>query len=625
MTKKYCSVCGKYDKLREGLCREHFKQKSEFGFTVTDAQNIEPNEIILHNDYAELNIYDVDTEYLKATIKIDIDDIDIINQYTWSKGVESILSKDINGNTIMLKQVILDNFEDNIRCVNDKYDYRKSNLEIIKKPKKKKKSIVVSKKNKNKIIVEFVGKTDTQVTGSAILISIPLKSGDYKKILVEFGGNQTNKDLYTEYVLNKEIIESVPCDELEYAFILHAHGDHIFNAPALIPNGFKGKVITTRENAELIQPMLLDAAFIMNKNVRSINSKKHNIEPLYTESDVYLLMNRVEQYSKKEIHKLTNEISFQFVNSGHILGSVQLILYITTPTGQKKKIHITSDLGSSFNKQPFVAEKDIVTSSNVSIFEATYNDLDRGFSSKKEVEKERTQFKKFIKNELKNKRSVLIGVFAQSRQQSVMEFLYRNFKDDKDFNYPIYIDGVLGHSINNVYLSILEGEDKEYWREIMAWKNFHYIHNFEKSQEVALNKDEVKVVVSSGGMFSNGRIINHLKAMIENKNNTVVICGYQAEGCVGHELQRKDNKTVKIEGIEYKKRCKVHQLNTWSSHIMAKENISLMSQLNTPQILIHHSDDNKYKFRDIVESELRKRNNTAKVICVSEDNNIFYI
>jgi metallo-beta-lactamase family protein len=303
-----------------------------------------------------------------------------------------------------------------------------------------------------------------------------------------------------------------------------------------------------------------------------------------------------------------------------------LILYIKTPTGQVKKLHFTSDLGSDYNKQPFVESKDVVTSSNFSLFEATYNDINRGFKSKKECDKEREEFKHFIKQELKNKRNILIGVFAQARQQTMMTYLYETFKDDETFNYPIYIDGVLGTNLNNVYLSILKGEEKDYWNKVMSWKNFRYVNSYEKSMEVACNKDETKIVMSSSGMFSNGRIINHVKAMIEDRNSTFVLCGYQGEGTVGHELQRKDNTEVKIEGLTYKKKCKIYQMSTWSSHIMALENIKYMAQINTPLIVINHTDEeNKYTFRDIIEEELRKRNNSAKIVACNNENNIFFI
>lgn len=623
---KYCKQCGTKIDNKHDLCDKHYSQLKCYGFFLDDSQQHTKNEIIEYGDYAELHIYDELLDEVKIAIKIDMEQVRRVKKIEWEYKRGLIIGKNLEGKTIALENLIVDVYNKKVEQIGDTLDFRKGNLRIVEVKEKKRKQPIVSKKNKNKIIVEFVAKSKEQVTGSSILISYPLKDGTYKKVLVELGANQTNKDLYTEYILNKEIVESIPHNELDYVFICHSHVDHIGNLPSLIPNGFKGRIISNYENSKLLEPILVDAAYIHNKNVKAINSKKHNIEPLYTESDVYLTMNRIDDYEMNKIHKLTKELSFQFVSAGHILGSCQLILYIKSPSGQIKKIHITSDLGSDYNKQPFVIPKDIVTSSSVSIFEATYNQLDRGFNSKKEVEMERNKFKEFIKSELKNRRSILIGVFAQARQQSMMEFLYGTFKDDETFNYNIYIDGVLGLSLNNIYQSILEGEDKEYWKEILSWKNFCFISGYEKTMEVALNKDETRIILSSSGMFSNGRVVNYVKTMIENPRCSMVLCGYQSEGTVGSQIQRSDNKTVKIDGLEYKKRANIYQMSTWSSHIMPMENIKYMSQINTPLIILHHSDsENKYSFRDTIEKELRSRNNSAKVVCADNSNNIFYI
>lgn len=535
-----------------------------YGEFLDDSQRCETdvNEIVIYDDYAEIVLYDLLFEPLEYGVIIDKEDVEKVKLHCWSKKNGCIVANQF-GRHVLLPNIILET-DEKIEYINGDYlDCRKENLKIVeKKNKKSRNNYSVSKRNKNKVIVEIIGANRHQVTGSATLISIPLKEGGYKRILIELGGNQTNQDLYTEYLRNKEIVESVPHNEIDYVFALHAHYDHIGNLPSLIPNGFNGKLITNKENREIMTPMLVDGAFIMNKNVQALN-KKHNITHLYKEEDVYLLMSRCETYSMNEIHALDDLVSFQFVSAGHILGSCQLILYLKTPTGQIKKLHFTSDLGSDYNKQPFVKPKDIVNSSNFSLFEATYNELDRGFKSKKECEREREEFKKFLKNELKNKRNILIGVFAQARQQTMMEFLYRSFKDDKDFNYPIYVDGVLGLTLNNCYLSVLEGEDREYWKEVMSWENFKYISSYEKSMNVACNKSEISIKISSSGMFSNGRIMNHVKTMIEDSNCTFVLCGYQGEGTVGRELQRTDNTEVKIEGMMFKKKCKIYQMNTW--------------------------------------------------------------
>ncbi|MGL4453730.1 MAG: MBL fold metallo-hydrolase [Sarcina sp.] len=362
----------------------------------------------------------------------------------------------------------------------------------------------------------------------------------------------------------------------------------------------------------------------MDRNVKTLNSKKYKVEPLFTESDTYLTMNSVVEKEQGVIHELNSRVSYKFVPAGHILGSCQLILYVKTLSGSVKKIHVTSDLGSEHNKAPFVEDKEIVSNSSVSIFEGTYNDLERGFKNKKEVEKERNKLISLIKKDLEKNRRILIGAFAQGRNQNMQVFLYEAFKDDPTFDTPIYVDGKLCLQLNNVYQHILKDEDKEYFREVLSWKNFIYVNDYEKSLSVALNRDK-KIVISGGGMLSQGRIVNHLKTLVEDREATIITTGYCGEGTIGRELQRDDNKTIKIEGLEYKKKCKVVQLSTWSSHIMAEENIKYMSQINTPMIILHHSDDNKYEFRDLVETELRKRNNSAKIICADEDNNTFFI
>lgn len=400
--------------------------------------------------------------------------------------------------------------------------------------------------------------------------------------------------------------------------------DHIGLLPCLVNNHMNIPIITNHYNRILMQPLLLDGAYIMSRSTKLLTNKKYKVEPLYTEADVYLTMNNVIEKSIGEIHELNDRVSYQFVNAGHILGSCQLVLYIKSLSGSIKKIHITSDLGSNYNKAPFVTDKDIVSSSSVSIFEATYNDLSRGFKNKKEVEKERVKLINILKRELDKNKRILIGCFAQARSQNIQVFLYETFKDDPNFNIPIYIDGKLCLQINNCYQELTQEEDKEYFKEVLSWKNFQYIDSYDKSLNVALNKDK-KIILTGGGMLTQGRCINHLKTMVEDRNSIIITVGYCGNGTIGYELQRDDNKSIKIEGLEYKKKCKVYRMSTWSSHIMADENIKYMSQIKTPLIILHHSDEGKYEFRDKIEEELRKKNNSAKVLCADDENCVFFI
>lgn len=626
---KFCKICGRKldigDDLKRELCQKHKYQMKRFGFTIEDNSRNENdlNEIKLYPHHAEIILYDEFQEELEERALIDLDDIDLVKDIRWNKRRECVTGN-FQGKEIPLQNYILNTNEKIIFVSKDSFDCRRNNLYLAKNTKKKHKIYNISKKNKGKIIIEFVGKSKTQVTSSAIMISYPT-TDNYERILCEFGQSQTNKSLYEEYISNKEVVQNVVSyDSIKACFILHAHLDHIGMLPTLVNNHINIPVITTYENKKLIEPLLLDGSYIMNRNINSMLKQKYKVTPLYTESDVYMLMHNVIEKSMNETHKLNDYVSYKFIHSGHILGSCQLVLYIKTLSGNTKTIHITSDLGSEYNQAPFVKSKELLSVSNVSIFEATYNQLNRGFKNKKEVEKERVKLANIIKKELNKNKRILFGAFAQGRTQNLMIYLYEIFKEDPSFDTSIFIDGKLCHAITNAYMSILSDEDREYFKEVLSWDKFIYIDSYDKSLMTAINKDK-KIIISGGGMFSQGRILNHLKTMIEDKDSVIITCGYCGEGTIGREIQRTDNKIIKIEGLEYIKKCKVYNMNTWSSHIMANENIEYMSKINTPLILIHHSDNNKYNFRDIIENTLRQKNNSAKVLCVDEENSIFFI
>lgn len=76
-----------------------------------------------------------------------------------------------------------------------------------------------------------------------------------------------------------------------------------------------------------------------------------------------------------------------------------------------------------------------------------------------------------------------------------MIYLYEYFKDDPNFDTKVYVDGKLCHSITNAYLEILQGEEKEYFREVLNWKNFIYVRDYQDSLSVATNNEKLLSLV----------------------------------------------------------------------------------------------------------------------------------
>jgi metallo-beta-lactamase family protein len=232
---------------------------------------------------------------------------------------------------------------------------------------------------------------------------------------------------------------------------------------------------------------------------------------------------------------------------------------------------------------------------------------------------------KDIKEELKQGKSILIPCFAQSRTQDVLYFLYENFSNDENFKTPIYLDGKLALEINNVYRDIFNNDDRRIFENILTWENLHFVNQYEDSVNIALRRDEQKIVLSSNGMMTVGRVLNHLKANVENKNYTIMIVGYCAPTTIGGLLMNEKVYEVKIEGMSYRKLCKIIRYRSWSSHIQGMDLIKMLKGINTNLILLHHSDESKYEFRDFMEEIFRYEGKSTRIICSDKDNKLFFI
>lgn len=625
--KCYCKCCGReLDKpYKHSLCNKHWEQFHQYGFYLEDSQMTEddPNEIIIEGDIAKIILYDLLFNELDEYVIIDVEDVEKVNKYHWKKKQNCIVAME-HGKPILLANIILDT-ENKIEYINgDCLNNRKENLKDVKKRKKKNKNIyTVSKKNKNKVIVEFVGESHNGVVGSSIICSYPTKEGEYEQVLIECGMVQRNGALKEEYSINKEVIDRVlNCGNFKAIFVSHAHLDHTGLLPTLVDN--TDKFVMATENKELLRPLLLDGAYILQRNCKVLENQKFKCKPFYTDQEVYRMLNKTETYNKNEMYKLNEYVSFRFLPNNHIVGATSIELFFKTPSGNIKKVYYTGDMGSPKNQQPFCEVTNVPSNASIVITEATYSDLSRNYSPS-EIEKERKQMLKDIKEELSKGKTILIGAFAMSRTQNLLHFLYENFSNDENFKTNIYLDGKLSHEINNVYGHILKDEDKRLFNKILGWDKLHFVNQFEDSQTLALRKDEPKIVISSAGMFNIGRILNHLKANIEDRNYTIMIIGYCAPSTIGGQLLNENAYEVKIEGLPYKKLAKVIRYKTWSSHIQGVELVNMMKGINTNLIIIHHSDNSKYEFADYMINELRFANKSTKIVCADKDNNIFFI
>ena len=125
--------------------------------------------------------------------------------------------------------------------------------------------------------LHFFG-ADQCVTGSCHCLEV-----NGKRILIDCGLQQGRDEVDNS---------SLPfhAGNIDYVLVTHAHIDHSGRIPLLVKQGFRGRILTTRLTAQLMDIMLQDSAHIQEsdaeyKNRKNLRAGRPVVEPLYTVED----------------------------------------------------------------------------------------------------------------------------------------------------------------------------------------------------------------------------------------------------------------------------------------------------------------------------------------------------
>ena len=234
--------------------------------------------------------------------------------------------------------------------------------------------------------IYFTGKAAEDVTGSQYLV----RFGNYQ-CLFECGLHQSQSNSYLDsYKINSAKFKFKP-SEIDFVFVAHPHIDHCGLIPRLVKEGFNGKIITTKNTAMVMKPLLLNSCFIVTEEAKILSRKyKREYKPLYEESDVYKALEMIEIFDNyNHVYTLNDSISFQWLKNSHCLGAAQLQLILNSDN-KKRKILYTSDIGALNTQNHYLENTEIPEMFNdVVIMESTYGD------TKRETKKSREKFSCF--------------------------------------------------------------------------------------------------------------------------------------------------------------------------------------------------------------------------------------
>lgn len=463
--------------------------------------------------------------------------------------------------------------------------------------------------------IYFLGNNSIDVTGSCIYIKV-----NGKQILLENGMVQQN-DYLENYRANSEKYKFCPY-ELNYVFVGHCHIDHIGMLPRLVKEGFNGKIITSHATAMLMKPLLLNSAFILKSEASTLSYKyKRDYSPIYSEDDVYKTLDLIYEYD--EIHNeyiLDDVVSFEWLENSHCVGARQLRLNLINSNGVCEHILYTSDIGALHTDNHYLCNTKIDKRNyRYVIMESTYGL--KGRENKKTRAFDLEHLRVAIETVVERGGTFIMPCFSFSRTQEILTNLYEIYHD-KDFQYDIIVDSMLSVDICNLYDELLDNEDLELWKKVKNWDNVRFIT--EKEESLACVKTHnPKIIISSSGFCTNGRILSYLHEYLSDENSMVCFSGYIGDdnSYLSYRIKNyKENKIIKISGDPVDNKIDCISLMTMSSHANRRDLIEFGGELNTQKlILVHGSTEAKNCLKDDLQKEISKKDKSFKVVAATKD------
>lgn len=384
--------------------------------------------------------------------------------------------------------------------------------------------------------------------------------------------------------------------------------------PRLYRDGCRGATIISAGSKQIFKDMNYDSAYITERDVLVINSQNNkNYKPLYSADDVDTMLEYTLEKPMNEKITINEEVAFELIPSGHLLGSCQVKLYLTVGE-TTKTILVTGDIGNKVVKNNFVGEYQQVLSADLVIGESTYGDKPDIKTGLKERKNDLEKFKSIIDTQIHEmKGRVIIPSFAQGRITQLALMLYKMYKDS-DWKPKVYIDSPLAIKLIEDYSQALDGEEKEIFDEMLKDNMFTLVkETLDSKALVASNKP--CCVLSTAGMCQVGRIRHHLKACVSNPNATILFVGFSTEGSLASLLKDPKRKSITIDQKDYPCRCSSYSLKSMSGHAPFNQLVENYTAINCQKIVLHHgSNTAKEILKKALDEEFSKQCKSTRVV-----------
>ncbi len=404
------------------------------------------------------------------------------------------------------------------------------------------------------IALSFHGAAQT-VTGSKYLVRVADDS-----VLIDCGLFQGLKELRLRNW------DSPPFDahKIPWIVLTHCHIDHIGYLPRLFRRGFRGEILCSEPTARMMEILLLDAAHLQEEDAYYLNKEgktRHKPAlPLFTQDDARAVSRLVRPVPFAQDIPLTPRLSFRLRPVGHILGACSVLLTVREDA-QTKTIYFGGDIGR-YNA-PLVRDPESPLAADYLVLESTYGDRVHDVADPYE------SIAALVHKIVETRGVLLIPAFAVGRTQQLVLILRELEEQGRIPRVPVHVDSPMAVNVTDIYCQF------EKWHRIevsrlgdadcaLHAKNITYHRT--REQSMAINKLEgPRVIISSGGMLTGGRVLHHLMQRMGDARNIIALVGFQAAGTRGRDLLD-GKKLLRFHGEMHTVRAEVVDVGGLSGH-----------------------------------------------------------
>ncbi|MBI5947468.1 MAG: MBL fold metallo-hydrolase [Chloroflexi bacterium] len=392
------------------------------------------------------------------------------------------------------------------------------------------------------------------VTGSRFLLS-----HDDGELLVDCGLFQGLKDLR----LRNWAPPSFDVRRLDAVVLTHAHIDHSGYLPRLVRDGYRGPVYCTPATAELAEVLLLDAARLQEEDADYANrkgfSKHHPALPLFTERDAENALRHLRPVSYHQWFEPAG-LRVRFRQAGHILGAASVEALAPGDDGATT-IVFSGDLGRY--DAPLHLDPEPLPKCDTLVLDSTYGDRLHDPATLEE------QLRGPLLAAIRRRATILIPAFAVARAQVVTLLLRKLMDEHKLPEIPIHVDSPMAVDVTRIYNRHLGRHELDGDAATRpGGPLFPHTVSFHRTVEESQRLNDLpgpRIIISSSGMLTGGRVLHHLRRHLANPDSLIVLVGYQAAGTRGRALME-GAPTLRMHGEDIPVRCHWVSIEGLSAH-----------------------------------------------------------